>query len=376
MTGPVTETILPVTMVGSYPRPPWYRYQLHGAHVMDAFKLEEHRQAYEDATLAVIRDQEDAGLDIVTDGQMYYDDYGAGIGSLLWFWYERIPGFEKHRRANPLLLGPQSGDWAEVAALRQVGGTAVTSKVKPPEGGSGLVEMYRIASERATRPLKYCVGALPGNLGFHVDFDAPGSVYANGQALAEDLIPVFNQELKQLVEAGCNYIQLDDLSAWLLLRGPEFRWVIDVLNEIIEGVDAKLAWHCCLGAAYGNSVREFEGQLARIIDSMYEVNVDQYVLDFALRDMRDVGCLSGLPGDKEVSVGVIDVRTLQIESEAEIAQRMRQALAVVPAERLSFTTDCGMKALHRFNAQGKLHTLARAAAVVRAELGVPAAAAV
>ncbi len=369
----VVDTVLPVTMVGSYPRPLWFDYQLHGAHLLNAFKLEEHRQAYEDATLAVIRDQEDAGLDIVTDGQMYYDDYGAGIGSLLWFWYERIGGFEKHRRPNPLTLGPQSADWAEVAALRQVGGTAVTSKVKPPEGGSGLVEMYRIATERAQRPLKYCVGALPGNLTFHVDFNAPGSAYRNAQSLAEDLVPIFHDELRQLVDAGCDYIQLDDLSAWLLLRGAEYRWVIDVLNAIVDGIDAKLAWHCCLGAAYGNSVREFEGQLSRIIDSMYEVNVDQYVLDFALRDMQDIGCLSDLPSDKEVAIGVIDVRTLQIESEGEVAERMRKALEVVPAEQLSFTTDCGMKALHRFNAQGKLHTLAHAANVVRGELSVKTA---
>lgn len=371
MPRPVVDTPIPVTMVGSYPRPRWYQYQLHGRHLLDAFKVDEYRQAYEDATLAVIRDQEDAGLDIVTDGQMYFDDYGAGIGSFLWYWYERLPGFEKHRRASPLTLGPSSKDWAEVETMKAVGGVAVTSKVGSPEGGSGLLEMFGIASELATRPLKYSVGALPGNLGFHVDFDAPGSAYQNIRELAEDLAPVFNAELKQLAAAGASFIQVEDLSPWLLLRGPEYRWVFDVMNAVVAGVDAKIAWHCCLGATWGNSVREFHGQLPRIVEGMFEVDVDQYVLDFAQRDMADIGCLKSLPPDKEVGVGVIDVRTLQIESEEEIADRMRRALEVVPYERVYFTTDCGMKALHRFTAKAKLHALAGAARTVRAELGTP-----
>lgn len=83
----VVDTQLPVTMVGSYPRPLWYKHQLHGQDIQHAFKLEEHAQAYEDATAACIRDQEEAGLDIVADGQMYFDDYGgrsarsSGIGT-------------------------------------------------------------------------------------------------------------------------------------------------------------------------------------------------------------------------------------------------------------------------------------------------------
>lgn len=94
----VVDTVLPVTMVGSYPRPLWYKHQLHGQDIQHAFKLEEHAQAYEDATAACIRDQEEAGLDIVADGQMYFDEYGASIGSFVWYWYERLPGFYHARR--------------------------------------------------------------------------------------------------------------------------------------------------------------------------------------------------------------------------------------------------------------------------------------
>jgi 5-methyltetrahydropteroyltriglutamate--homocysteine methyltransferase len=369
MPRPVTDTLLPITMVGSYPRPLWYDYQLHGRHIMDDFKLEERAQAYKDAVWSVMGDQQRAGLDILTDGQMHFDDYGAVIGSFLWYWYERIPGFEKHRRPNPGLLKAESSDWGEREALTVVGGTAATSKVRPPEGGSGLVEMFQIAQQFADRPLKYSVGALPGNLTFHVNFDVPGSAYSCPQELAEDLAPIFNQELKDLVAAGCEYIQVEDLSAWMLLDGPKNHWVVDIMNAVVDGVDAKLAWHCCLGTAAGNTIHAFEGRIGEVLDYMYEVNVEQYVLDFAVRDMQDIGALRNLPEDKEVAVGVIDVRTLQIETEEQVAGRMRRALEVVPAERLSFTTDCGMKALGRFNAEAKLRTLGGAVRLVRSELG-------
>jgi methionine synthase II (cobalamin-independent) len=96
----IADTILPTTMVGSYPRPHWFNYQLLGKDVRVAFKHVDHAEAYEDATEVVIHDQEEAGLDIVTDGQMYYDDYVGVIGSFCWYMYERIGGFEHAREQH------------------------------------------------------------------------------------------------------------------------------------------------------------------------------------------------------------------------------------------------------------------------------------
>jgi methionine synthase II (cobalamin-independent) len=93
----VVETILPTTMVGSYPRPQWYKQQLLGRDVRVAFKEVQHEEAYHDAVATVVRDQEEAGLDIVTDGNMWYDDYVGSIGAFCWYMYERIPGFEPAR---------------------------------------------------------------------------------------------------------------------------------------------------------------------------------------------------------------------------------------------------------------------------------------
>src|SRR5438105_13164381 len=101
----IVDTILPTTMVGSYPRPHWYTYQLLGRDVRVAFKHVDHAEAYEDATQVVINDQEEAGLDIVTDGQMSYDDYVGVIGSFCWYMYERIPGFDAAKEEHPAALG-------------------------------------------------------------------------------------------------------------------------------------------------------------------------------------------------------------------------------------------------------------------------------
>ena len=97
----IVDTILPTTMVGSYPRPHWFKHQLLGRDIRVAFKEVQHEEAYDDAVATVIRDQEEAGLDIVTDGNMWYDDYVGVIGSFCWYMYERIGGFEPAREPHP-----------------------------------------------------------------------------------------------------------------------------------------------------------------------------------------------------------------------------------------------------------------------------------
>ena len=103
-------------MVGSYPRPHWFRDQLDGRDVRVAFKNVGHEEAYADATATVIRDQEEAGLDIVTDGQMSYDDYVGVIGSFCWYMYERIPGFDPAREPHPSEAGAE-GNYDRVLTL-------------------------------------------------------------------------------------------------------------------------------------------------------------------------------------------------------------------------------------------------------------------
>jgi 5-methyltetrahydropteroyltriglutamate--homocysteine methyltransferase len=151
-------------------------------------------------------------------------------------------------------------------------------------------------------------------------------------------------------------------------RPQDWPWVVDVLNRLCDGVDAKIGLHFCLGTHYGNTAEVFQGMLDETLSHLYGSAIDQFVLDFALRGMQDVGAMAGLPEDKEVAVGVIDVRVMQVETPDEVAARIRKALEVVPAEQVWLTTDCGMRVLPRIVARQKLRALAAGAQIVRDEL--------
>src|SRR4051812_46317547 len=327
-------------MVGSYPRPHWFTQQLLGRDVRVAFKNVDHAEAYEDATQAVIHDQEEAGLDIVTDGQMSYDDYVGVIGSFCWYMYERIPGFDPAKEEHPAAIG-QDHRGVGLTLLSDWGGVINSGPVE--RGPIRLVDLYKIASKYATRPVKVSVGAGPVNLAWHVYFKH----YKDPKELSYALAPIFNQEMKDLVEAGADYLQLEDLGAWLPLftdDEKDYEWIADVIAQCVDGVDARIGWHFCFGNAWGNALSGiFPKGYETVLPYFYDVPVDEFVLDYANRDMADIDTLKSLPEDKDVAVGVVDIRTTMIESPEQIAERIRKVIAVVPPERVILTTDCGMK---------------------------------
>jgi len=351
-------------MVGSYPRPSWFTHQLEGRDLLDAFKNRYHKEAFTDAVRSVIGDQDAAGLDILTDGQMWFDDYSMGIGSFLWYWFERIDGFDPAKLDHPARSRAQGLD---VPMLDEAGGVAVIDKLGA--GRLRLVELYKLSQALSKRPIKCCVGAGPAQLSAMVHFK--GGPYKHYKDMAFALAEIFNQEMKDLVSAGAEHIQLEDLGAWIPnLTGPkDFPWVRDVVRRTVDGVDARISWHFCLGNTWGNVAHGFTiGGYGRILSEYFDVPVAEYVLDFACRDMRDVDALADLPADKSVAAGVIDVRCLEIEAPEQVAERIRTLLKVVPAERLTLTTDCGMKQLPRYCAANKLKSLVAGARIVRKEL--------
>ena len=367
MTTKIVDTILPTTMVGSYPRPHWYHQQLLGRDVRVAFKEVTHEEAYHDATQAVIRDQEEAGLDIVTDGQMSYDDYVGVIGSFCWYMYERIPGFESAREPHPAEATAETRD-RTVELLADWGGVINSGEVK--RGPIRLTDLYKIAKRYTDKPIKVSVGAGPVNLAWHVYFEH----YKDPQELCYALAPIFNAEMKELVEAGATYLQLEDLGAWLpLFTGDDkdYEWIADVIGKCCEGVDAKIGWHFCFGNAWGNDIlsANFPEGYQTVLPHLFATpGIDQFVLDYANRNMAGIEFLANLPADKDVQVGVVDIRSMMIESPEQIAARIRQVLEVVPAERVTLSTDCGMKPLPRTVAKMKLKALVAGAQIVRAEI--------
>lgn len=356
--------LLPVTMVGSYPRPAWFRQQLEGRDILEAFKVIYAAEAFEDAVRVVLADQEQAGLDILTDGQMWFDDYSMGIGSFLFYWLERIGGFGKEKLPHPARMKAKGAD---AFLLDEVGGVALKGPIE--RGPIRMAELYGIAQRNTKKPIKACVGAGPIQLSTLVHFQ--GGPIQNRYQLADALSDIFRAEIDELVEAGCEHIQLEDLGAWIpnLSGDKDFAWVTNVVNRTMKGVKARTSWHFCLGNVWGNTMKGMTaGGYARVLPRYYDVAIQQFVLDFACREMADVALLKDLPKDKEIAAGVIDVRTLEVESPELVAERIRKVLEHVPKERVTLTTDCGMKQLPRVCAVQKLKSLAEGAAIVRREL--------
>ena len=363
----IVDTILPTTMVGSYPRPHWFNYQLLGRDPRVAFKHEPHEEAYADATRVIIQDQEEAGLDIVCDGQMYFDDYIGSIGSFCWYMYERIPGFDPAKEEHPAAVDAATmtkeimllSDWAAWS-------TAARSRARRRSGWS-----TSISSPNAMPPGRSRSRSAPARS------ISPGTSTSSTTRTRANCPMRWRRSsmprCSALATAGANFLQYEDLGAWLPLftkNTDDFKWIGDVVRKCIEGVDAKIAWHFCYGNAWGNRLSGlFPSGYESVLPYFYDLPIDQFVLDFANRDMVDIAALKDLPKDKEVAIGVIDVRTSMIETPEEVAARIRKVIEVVSPERVYLTTDCGMKPLARIVARMKLKALADGAALVRKELG-------
>jgi len=268
-----------------------------------------------------------------------------GIGSFLWYWLERTEGFGKEKLPHPARAKARGRDeWA----LDEAGGVAVRGEIR--RGPVRMAFLYQLAQRLTSRPVKACVGAGPVQLSTLAHFQS-GPVrdrYQLSRALAE----VFRAEIAELIAAGCRYIQLEDLGAWMptLSGEKDYAWVAEVISNKLDGMTA---------AGYRAVMPHYLG-----------VDVDEYVFDFACREMADADLLVDLPAPKRAAVGVIDVRTLEIETPAVVAERIRKVLRHIDPARVTITTDCGLKQLPRPVARQKLRALAAGTHMVRRELGV------
>jgi methionine synthase II (cobalamin-independent) len=233
-----------------------------------------------------------------------------------------------------------------------------------------LVDLYKIAQQHSKVPVKVSVGAGPANLAWHVHFKH----YKNPKELSFALAPIFNKEMKDLVAAGAKYLQFEDLGPWMgLFTGnkDDFKWVRESVEMCCDGVDAKIGWHFCFGNAWGNDILSGtypEGYQTVLPYLFGTAGIDEFVLDYANRDMAGVDFLKNLPANQGIQCGVLDIRTNAIESPAKVADRIRKVVRAVPADKVTLSTDCGMKPLARMVAKMKLNALAEGAAIVRKEV--------
>src|SRR5499427_5662275 len=339
--------LFPTSLVGSYPQPDWLidRDRLAGRFPPRVRARELWRvdpayldQAVRDATRLAIADQIDAGLDILTDGEIGRESYSNRFATALEGIDIDNPGTALDRSGHPnpvpRIVGP-------------------IRRRRPIE-----VEDVRFLRAHTTRPIKITV---PGP--FTMSQQAQNDYYPSEEAAAMDYAAAVNEEIRDLFAAGADVVQVDE--PYMQARPEKARqYGLKALNRALEGVKGTTAVHICFGYAAVIHSRpsgySFLGELAGCSCSQVSIETAQSSLDCSV--------LKSLPG-KKIILGVIDLNDMTVETPETVAARIRRALPYVKAEDVIVAPDCGMKYLPREVAFGKMKAMVEGAKIMRAELG-------
>ena len=335
--------MLTTSVVGSHGLPGWVWL---AREAMEAGRLGalDVRELMEDATQAALLDQERAGVDVVTTGEMMRVRFIIGF-------YEHIKGIrplEPPRRLGQPL-------WDTNTPFE------VVEKISAPHG-LGIVDEFRLARSLTTKRIK---ATVPGPYTLLIPLRLGGG-YRDKDTLLADLVRIVNAECRALVAVGCDFIQIDEPHSGMYAGAvPQFATGV---NRAVDGVDAKLAVHICFGNLYGrpfNPVRDYRN----VFPTLHEVRASQIVLEFANRGMEEPARWKEFPRDKELGAGVIDVKAFKAETGSDVAERIRGFLKHIAPDKLWVNPDCGFWETPRWVVKQKLAALVEGAALVRRELG-------
>jgi 5-methyltetrahydropteroyltriglutamate--homocysteine methyltransferase len=341
--------LLPTHVIGSYAWPGWY-HCCHAAVQRREFGTFDLEELQNDAVDLALRDQEEAGLDVISDGEM------RRAGFFTAAFYNFIPGLE----AVPpdRLLGVPSHD--------QQHKFRATQRLSTP-GGFGTTAEFAYARTRTAKPLMV---PLPGpyTLAGRI-VTGPGELYRDREEVAWAMVPFLQEEIRRLFAAGVKFVQVDEPT-------PVIHKVKDVdyvklLNAVLQGVekpaDAEFWCHLCFGNFVGRPYAR--RSYATVIDDIARFAVDQVHMEFAGVEMNEIEVVAPLVSVfKRVSIGVVDVKLHQVETVDDVAARMRKVLRQVPADKLAFAPDCGFSQTPRAGARRKAAALVAAARRLRAEV--------
>ena len=338
--------LLPTTLVGSFPQPDWLidRKKLAGrfpprTRAKELWRIPEPwlAEAQNDATLIAIRAQEDAGLDIITDGEIRRESYSNRFATALDGVDLDNPGTALDRSGHPNPV------------------PRVVGKIRrrhPVE-----VEDVQFLRAHTTRQIKITV---PGP--FTMSQQAQNDFYPSEEAAAMDYAAAVNEEIRDLFAAGADVVQVDE--PYMQARPEKARqYGLKALNRALDGITGTTAVHICFG--YAAIIHERPSGYS-FLPELAECSCKQISLETAQSNL-DCSALTPL-ASKQILLGVIDLSDTSVESPETVAARIRRALPFVDAKNILVSTDCGMKYLSRDLAVGKLRALVDGAGIVRKEL--------
>jgi len=337
---------LRTTVVGSYSMPAWLE---HAVSALDKFGSADITELQEDACRVAVADQMNAGLDVITDGEQGRFDFNLSF-------YGHLRGL-KMESAPPRRWGPPAHD--------QRGKHEVTGELSAPHGLGAVEEFKRLRAIAPAGPVLKCSVPGPYTLSGRL---LPNARYADRRALTEALLPLVRTELVALVEAGCTELTVDEPSMSCYGWREDVRSFVDIFNRTVEGVygRCRLSTHLCFGNYKGHAVGM--RRYAPLFPAFLDLNVDEIHLEMASREYAELEVIAAIAPRRDVSVGIIDVKSYFIEPVDYLAEKIRACLAHAPADRLSVAPDCGLSQTARWASRQKLAHMVAAAHEVRSGL--------
>ncbi len=339
-----SPVLLPTTVIGSYSVPEWlgqlkndfYRHRISRRYLDEIHEM---------AIKAAVVDQARAGIDVISDGDLRRDN---DVDYLL----ARIPGVDTARRDKADYF-----DYYEARVDRALPG--------PGPSGLGLAADFRFVRQLSDLPVKLSLTG-PFSLARRIRI-TQGGAYPDPADLVRDLARVLGAEAAELARAGARMLQIDE--PFLAGYPEDVELAIEAVNIVTDSADVSWTLHVCYGNRYARPL--WEGHYDFLFPAVKEANVDQLALEFARTGDDDLSLLGQHHWDRGLGLGVIDVKSHQVESPELVATRIRRALRFVRPDMLVINPDCGLRHLPPDIAREKLAAMVAGAALVRAELGVP-----
>ena len=364
------DLVLPTTITGSYPRPHWFTEELRGRGFKDALGDSRVREQYLDAVACLVREQEMAGLDFVTDGDSRFD---LTVGGKSWFYYviERLGGITGAQDRST------GGGWKSLRPghiLYEVMEAYQPAVVGAKLAGGALqyAALFKTAQRLANKPVKF--GAITAQSLAKMLVDRH---YGSDRDVILALADIFNAELKAVAAAGCRVIQVEEpqhhIGGATGASDKDLEFYTEAVNREIAGVDTEIWLHTCWGNPNQQPLHWERPSYERSLPYLLATNADVLTLECASTNGRDLALLGKHRTDKKIAIGVVNHSTAAVEPPEVVASLIRKALEYVPPERLILSTDCGFgrEGLARRIAFYKSVAINLGANIVRRELKLP-----